>query len=422
MKTLIISLGIFIAIGLTIALYLNSQVPAQPDQENPKPASTHSKNSFEEISLAPPSIKPSISKKVSGMTIEERITQLLYVGIEGTSLSTSEKQMISEGRVGGVIFLGRNITSSPQFKKLVEEVKNANSKNPTPLFLGVDEEGGTVSRIPNPMKKLPSSYRIGEENDADLAFTAGKLLAQKVKAFGLNMNFAPVMDINNNPGNQVIGKRSFGDTPERVSRMGIPEMKGIKSEGIVPVLKHFPGHGDTSVDSHINLPVIKKSLSQINQFELIPFKEAINEGADAVMMAHILFPELDDQYPATFSKTIIQNVLRKQSKFDGLVITDDMAMGAISKNFGTNEATIRSIQAGSDMVLMTDTRNGNFNEVKNALLQAVKKGTISTEQINDSVARILRVKQDYHLSKLPQSDLNVKDFNEKVEEIHQQLN
>jgi beta-N-acetylhexosaminidase len=421
MKTLIIFLGILIIIGLPITIYLNSQIPTQPDQVNTNPASSHSKNSFNGISLAPPTIEPAISKKVSGMPIEERITQLLYVGINGTSLSKSEKQMISDGRVGGVIFLGRNITSRTQFQKLIEEVKKANSANPTPLFLGVDEEGGPVSRIPNPMKKLPSSYKIGEENDVDLAYKVGKVLAQKVKAFGLNMNFAPVMDINNNPGNQVIGNRSFGDNPERVKRMGISEMEGIKSEGIVPVLKHFPGHGDTSVDSHINLPVIKKSLSQINQFELVPFKKAINEGADAVMMAHILFPELDAQYPATFSKTIIQNVLRKQSKFNGLVITDDMAMGAISKNFGTNESTIRAIQAGADMVLMTDTRNGNFNEVKNALSQAVEKGTISTEQLNDSVARILRIKQDYHLSRTPQSELNVKDLNDKVEEIYQQL-
>ncbi|ARI75869.1 beta-N-acetylhexosaminidase [Halobacillus mangrovi] len=421
MKPLIIIIGALVVIGLTFTL-VNSQSSPQEEKEKAKTAASHSKHLWKETSLATPELKPAVSATVSKMPLEERITQLFYVGVEGTTLTPSEEKMIADGKVGGVIFLGRNIQNSDQFQSLVNGVKKANATNPTPLFLGVDEEGGRVSRIPTPLKKLPSSYEIGAENDPELAFTAGELLARKVKAFGLNMNFAPVLDINNNPDNQVIGDRSFGDTPKRVTQMGVAEMKGIQSEGIIPVLKHFPGHGDTSVDSHVNLPVIEKSMSQIDDFELNPFKEAIDQGADAVMTAHILFPELDEEQPATFSSTIIQNLLREKADFDGLVITDDMGMGAISKNFGTNEAAINAIQAGSDMVLLTDTRNKNFNRVKEALLKAVKEGAISEKQIDDSVTRILRTKEKYNLSKDSRTDIDIEKLNEQITKLRNETN
>ncbi|MGI8313582.1 beta-N-acetylhexosaminidase [Halobacillus mangrovi] len=421
MKPLIIILGALVVIGLTFIL-VTTQSSLQAEKEEVKTAASHSKHLWKETSLATPEIKPAVSTKVSNMPLEEKITQLLYVGVEGTSLAPSEEQMIADGRVGGVIFLGRNIQNTDQLQTLVNEAKKANESNPTPMFLGVDEEGGRVSRIPTPLKKLPSSYKIGSENDPELAFTAGKLLARKVKAFGLNMNFAPVLDINNNPENQVIGDRSFGNTPKHVTQMGVAEMRGIQSEGIIPVLKHFPGHGDTSVDSHVNLPVIEKSMSQIDDFELKPFKEAIDQGAEAVMTAHILFPELDKAQPATFSSTIIQNLLREKANFDGLVITDDMGMGAISKNYGTNEATVKAIQAGSDMVLLTDTRNGNFDKVKEALLKAVKEGTISKKQIDDSVTRILRTKEKYNLSKDEQTEIDFEQLNEQITKLRNETN
>jgi beta-N-acetylhexosaminidase len=228
------------------------------------------------------------------------------------------------------------------------------------------------------------------------------------------MDFAPVLDINSNPINPVIGDRSFGDDPQTVIRHGIETMKAIQSKQVAAVVKHFPGHGDTVVDSHFDLPVVHKTMKELQSFELLPFEEAIKQGTDAIMIAHLLIPQLDKQNPASMSPIIITNLLRKKLKFDGVVITDDMTMGGITKHYDIAEAAIKSVLAGSDILLI-----GHDYDKQVSVLQALKNssdnGILSEETLDQSVYRILRLKEKYSLKDNPVTNIDVKKVNRQIE-------
>ncbi|KGX83318.1 beta-N-acetylhexosaminidase [Pontibacillus marinus] len=368
-----------------------------------------------------PKKKDPFQKTVDSMSVDEKIAQMMFIGLKGTSLNKQEAQLIRTEQVGGVILLGGNIQNKNQLLQYIQSIKKANKNSHTPLMLGVDEEGGRVSRIPGEIANFPSNQYIGKYSNASLSHRIGELLAQKVEAFGFNVDFAPVLDINNNPQNRVIGDRSFGSTPEKVSKLGIATMEGIQSEGVIPVVKHFPGHGNTTKDSHISLPRVDKSIVEIKQEELIPFKKAIDQGADMVMVAHILYSAFDQKYPATLSERIITDLLRNDMGFEGVVITDDMSMGAITQNYGMDEAAVLSIRAGTDMFMLTSSGDGNYERVKKALKQAVKQGTIAEESLDKSVKRILKLKEKYKLShELPQ-EVDVPSLNQKIRNVIDQI-
>jgi beta-N-acetylhexosaminidase len=217
----------------------------------------------------------------------------------------------------------------------------------------------------------------------------------------------------------VIGDRSFGSKADVVSKLGIQTMKGIQSQNIISVVKHFPGHGDTSVDSHIGLPTVNNDLDRLNSFELIPFAEVIKSGADAIMIAHIQLPKIDPNHPASFSQIIISDVLRKNMKFDGVVITDDMTMGAIVNNYDIGEAAVKSIQAGSDIILVCHDFAKQEAVIK-AIQMAAENGVIAPERIDQSVYRILKLKQKYGLTDaiVPGADPHmIESINNKIKEI-----
>ncbi|CAH1191390.1 Beta-hexosaminidase [Paenibacillus auburnensis] len=343
-----------------------------------------------------------LARQVAGMTLEAKIGQMLLVGIDGTKLEESAKRMISEDEVGGIILYKDNIQNLKSMLTLINDLKKSNSGNTFPLFMSVDQEGGKVSRMPADYTAIPSNAKVGITGNDDAAGTMGRLLAREVLSAGFNMDFAPVLDINSNPANPVIGERSFGSNADIVTRLGIAEMKGLSEEGAIPVIKHFPGHGDTSVDSHLELPVVNKTAAQLAKLEWLPFQAAIQENADAVMVAHILYPKLDPKKPASLSKTIIGGLLRGQMGFDGVVITDDLTMGAITEHYTLPAAAVDTVLAGSDILLIAH-EYANEQMVRKALLEAVKKGTISESRINDSVYRILALKEKYHLSDEPLS-------------------
>lgn len=358
-----------------------------------------------------------VNNKIKGMTLDEKIGQILMLGIDGYDLDDSSRKMIEDYHVGGFVLLGQNVKDTEQLLKLINSLKSANaSKNKNPLFISVDEEGGRVDRMPSDIKKYPSCKVIGSLNNVSLSYNIGKSLADEIKAFGFNMDLAPVMDINNNPGNTVIGDRSFGSQPDVVSRLGVQTMLGVQSENIISVVKHFPGHGDTSVDSHKGLPVINYDLNRLNKFELIPFKAAIKNKADAVMVGHILLPELDPLSPASFSKTVITDILRNQMGFDGVVITDDMTMGAIVNNYNIGESAVKSIKAGADIILVC---NGMSNKltVINAMRSAVLNGDISEKRLDESVYRILKLKQKYNLSDDTIESVDINKINSQISSV-----
>ncbi|MHA6531985.1 beta-N-acetylhexosaminidase [Paenibacillus sp. BAC0078] len=354
-----------------------------------------------------------IKEQIAGMTLEEKIGQMLLVGIEGTVLDEQAKKMIAEDKVGGIILYADNIKSLKGMVKLTNDLKKSNEGNPAPLFISVDQEGGKVSRMPDEYAVIPANGKVGATGNAEAAGTMGRLLAREVLSAGFNMDFAPVLDINSNPDNPVIGDRSFGSTAGRVTELGIAELKGIESEGVIPVVKHFPGHGDTSVDSHLELPVVKKTTAQLAKLEWLPFQAAIKEHADAVMVAHILFPKLDPERPASLSKVIIGDQLRGEMGFKGVVITDDLTMGAIAKNYSLASAAVDTVLAGSDILLVAHEYS-NEQALRNALLTAVGSGEIPESRIDESVYRILSLKQKYQLTDNPVAVPDLTQLNQDI--------
>ncbi|WNS45442.1 beta-N-acetylhexosaminidase [Paenibacillus sp. MMS20-IR301] len=372
-----------------------TESPAASAQQTPsQPSATPSPGNH------PAEADTSISKILAEMTLEEKIGQMLLVGIDGTTLDTAAAKMITEDKVGGIILYSDNVGNLKQLVSLTNALKQSNRGNPAPLFMSVDQEGGKVSRLPDAYAVFPSNAAVGTGNSAEAAGKMGGLLARAVKSSGFNMNFAPVLDINSNPDNPVIGARSFGSSAELAIKLGVAEMKGLEREGAIPVVKHYPGHGDTSVDSHLELPVVNKTAAQLAKLEWLPFQAAIREQADAVMVAHILYPALDPDKPASLSKVIIGQQLRGEHGFKGVVITDDLTMGAIVKNYSLTAAAVDTVLAGSDILLIAHEYK-NEKAVRGALITAVKDGTISESRIDDSVTRILTLKAKYKLTDQP---------------------
>ena len=360
-----------------------------------------------------------IKDKINKMTMEEKLGQLVMVGLNGYFIDDNAKTFISTYKVSGFIFFSRNIKSQQQSLELANSLKAFNEESSNiPLLLGVDEEGGRVSRLPAQYKKLPTNQKIGSINNAEFSREIGEILGQQVNSLGLNLDFAPVMDIMSNPKNTVIGNRSFGNNVDVVTQLGLSTHDGIKSQNVIPVIKHFPGHGDTAVDSHVGLPVVSKSLDQLSKLELIPFEAAINNGADVVMVSHILMQQLDSKYPASFSKAIITDLLREKMGFKGVVITDDITMGAVTKNYALGDMAVKSLQAGSDIILICHDFDKQI-EVLNSIIAAVKKGEISEQYIDENVYRVLSLKQKYSVSNSPVASMDVNEINSKLADILQ---
>ena len=335
-----------------------------------------------------------IIEKINSMTLDEKIGQMFIMGMDGYYVDDFTNAMIEDYHIGGIILFGRNIRDSNQLLELTNSLNEVNNK--IPLFISIDEEGGRVSRMPKEVLNIPSCREIGKKNDAMYAFEVGSTIGMKIKSLGLNMNFAPVLDIDSNPQNPVIGDRSFGGDDEIVSKMGMEVMKGLRSENIISVVKHFPGHGDTSVDSHIGLPRIDKDLESVLQFEIIPFKKAIENHVDGIMIAHILFSRIDPDNPASLSKIIITDLLREELDYNGVVITDDMTMGAILENYAIVDASVQAIMAGADIILLSHGNENKVNAIK-GIKEAVVNNKISMERVDESVYRILKLKEKYHI-------------------------
>jgi beta-N-acetylhexosaminidase len=354
--------------------------------------------------------------RIGQMSLQEKVGQLVMVGIEGYNIDAQVQNMITEDHVGGLILFKQNVKDLQQMLGLIQTLKESNSANQIPLFLSVDEEGGRISRMPADFMKLPSNQEIGQLNDGMLSYQIGQIIGDELRMLGFNMNFAPVLDINSNPDNPVIGDRAFGTHADVVSKLGVETMKGLQSQNIISVVKHFPGHGDTSVDSHIGLPTINHDMDRLNSFELQPFAEAIKNGADAIMIAHILLPQIDPDHPSTFSKIIISDILRRDLQFDGLVITDDMTMGAITENYDIGQAAVQSINAGSDIILVCHDYDKEAAVIE-ALLEAAQNGTITPERLDESVYRILALKEKYALDDRPVSSVKPEDINKKIQAL-----
>ena len=361
-----------------------------------------------------------IKSRLKKMTIDEKIGQLIIAGFDGTTVNDELRSLILEKYVGGVILFSKNVESASQVVALNNEIKEINKVNKSPIFISVDEEGGLVSRMPSEFKDIPTNSDIAKYDDEDLSYNIGKVIGEEISSLGFNMDFAPVLDINSNPNNPVIGDRSFGDNETIVSKLGIATMKGLKDSDVIATVKHFPGHGDTSVDSHVGLPVVENDLERLKSFELVPFQKAIDEGVDMVMVSHIMLPKIDENDPATLSKTIVTDILRKDMNYNGVVVTDDMTMGAIINNYDIGEAAVKSINAGVDIVMVCHQYE-NVTKVIDAIKEAVNNGSITEERIDKSVERILKLKDKYNIEDGVTTEPNVDSINDKISSILEKM-
>lgn len=346
------------------------------------------------------------TKDVLGkMSLREKVGQLFIVRPEALAENSNAEtapatdrvddaviSRIEEYPVGGIALFSRNITSAEQLPMFISDLQ---SSSKYPLFIAVDEEGGRVARIANSDFFNVASYKsmedIGKSGDASKAEEVGRQIGSYLKELGFNLDFAPVADTNTNPQNIVIGDRSYGSDPALVARMVSAQLDGMHDSGIMGTLKHFPGHGDTKDDTHSGYVSIEKTWDELKECELVPFISALDK-ADTIMVSHITVTSID-KLPSSLSYEIITRKLRNELGYDGVIITDAMAMGAVADNYTSAEAAVTAVKAGVDIVLMPQ----NLDEAFNGVMNAVTDGEISMERLDESVLRILKMKAKYKL-------------------------
>lgn len=341
------------------------------------------------------------------MNIEQKIGQMLVFGWSGSSreqqVSVNEhaRELVEDMQVGGVLLLSRNVADD--LRTTVDTINRLQSRSRFPLFVNADHEGGVVARIKNGVTWFASNMALGATGEPRLAYKAAAAMAKELTAVGINLNFAPCVDVNNNPDNPIIGTRSFGESPDMVSRFSRQAVRGYQDHGMIACAKHFPGHGDTAQDSHDCIPVVSRSLKQLRRFELKPFRAAIRAGVSCVMTNHVLFPDVDPDRPATLSPPILNGLLREEMGFQGLIIADCLEMKSITDNWDAGEAAVMAVEAGVDVVVAAHTL-GAQRKIRTALIDAVRQGRISESRIDESVARILALKQSYELEERRYAD------------------
>lgn len=326
---------------------------------------------------------------IDNMTLEEKIYQSLIVGFDGTTV-TPAIERAARHHLGGVLLFQRNIIDGVQVNHLNQQLAAADKT--IPMFISIDQEGGRVNRLPKAYGNIEPAYMLSQSNDRQLVYERGKWTGKVLKSLHFNLDFAPVLDVWTNPRNTVIGDRSYGTTPGQVIQMAGAFNKGLHQSNIVTSGKHFPGHGDTLLDSHKALPVITKPMRSLKQLELRPF-EAMKDEVDMMMVSHIVIQSLDQQ-PSSLSKTVVTDLLKNDMHYKGVVITDDLAMGAISSTYTTADAAIRALAAGNTMILI-GSNTGDIAQLVDEMKTAVERGDIKKEDINSNVEKILRLKSKY---------------------------
>jgi beta-N-acetylhexosaminidase len=319
--------------------------------------------------------------------LERAVAGMFAVGFPGIAVTPQMRQLISRGAAGAVLFK-RNYQSAQQVARLCADLKEA--AMPRPLLICADQEGGRVIRFGPPFTAVPSMRVLGARGDRELARAFGRLLAVELRAAGVDMDLAPVLDVDTNPANPVIADRSFGRTPGLVTEMGLALIEGMQSAGVAACGKHFPGHGDTAQDSHHDLPRLPHAMDRLEAVELPPFAAAARAGLAAIMTAHVIFGAIDAKYPATMSRAVLHGVLRERLGFDGVIVSDDLGMKAVAAHYSPEEVIVRGAGAGVDLFLMADDAVA-ANRAIDLLLRAVERGDIDREVIQAANRRLERL-------------------------------
>ena len=373
----------------------DSEIPERPDNSENLENSENTENSGNQENDWQ-------IRKLVEMTLEQKVAQMFMPTLEQlteggivTEADDTVRQAFEQYPVGGIICFGENVIDPQQITELTTKLNEYSLEAvEMPLFLGTDEEGGRVTRFANnpnfSVEAITDMAEIGAAGNKESAYHAGSVIGAYLRQYVFNVDFAPVVDVVTNPDNQVIGRRSFGSDAGLVSELSSEVVKGLQEQGVYACIKHFPGHGTTSADTHTGAVYTDRTLEELKEFELVPFAEQIKSGISFIMVSHISAPKVTgNEEPASVSKTMITDVLRKELGYEGIVITDAMNMGAITGQYKSGEAAVKAFAAGADIVLMPE----NFKEAYQGVLDAVAEGTLTEQRIDESVWRILEIKQ-----------------------------
>lgn len=337
--------------------------------------------------------------------IRRHIGQLAILGFPAHEITADLRAIAREFDLGGVILFARNVAGPEQVMELSRQAREL--RRELPLWVSVDQEGGRVARLREPFTVWPPMRALGRapaDEAADLARRFAGALAAELSAVGINLDFAPVLDIHTNPSNSLIGDRALGEHADQVSRLGCAIIEGLQDAGIAACGKHFPGHGDTSQDSHHELPIVEHPPDRLREVELVPFRAAVGAGVAAIMTAHVLIPSIDPDMPATLSAPIVDGMLKRELGYGGLVLSDDLDMKAISGRFGRREAAVRAIAAGCDAFLVCGPDPGPALEALEAIIRALETEQLSLKRVEDALARHRRVKERFLAAEPPALD------------------
>ena len=356
----------------------------------------------------------------SELSVIEQIGQMIMIGLEGNTINKNMKMMIQKYKIGGVVLYKKNFKNYNEMIKLINDLKKVNCDNKIPLFIAIDQEGGRVNRMPQEIENLIAAKKLASTQNVALVHKAGNIIGKLLKESGVSINFAPVLDIQRFEDNHAIGDRCYGKDAQTVSKYGIEFMNGLKEEGIISVIKHFPGHGATTKDSHYFLPIIHKKIEELEQEDLLPFQNAIKSEAEAIMLGHLLINDVNKIYPCSLSREFIIKFLRRKYKYNSLIITDDLNMRAIRFVYGIKLATLKALEAGNDILLFR-FKNNDGKAVIQKIQKLIKSGRIKTKRIEQSVNRIIKLKEKYHLDESKTvKGCDINKINQCIENINKQ--
>ena len=359
-------------------------------------------------------------KKLEDLSLEEKIGQLFMVGLLREDRKKQVQNLIENQKIGGVIIYRRNYEDYKTMIDFVNNIKQINSKNAIPIFISIDQEGGRVNRMPSEILNLKGATQIATANDLELIKRSGSIIGKMLRDTGISMDYAPTLDIRRFEENHPIGDRCYGQNKDEVSKYGIEVMKQIQNEKVISVIKHFPGHGSTQKDSHFSIPRIDRKIEELEKDDMVAFENAIKQGADAIMVGHLIIKDVDKKYPASLSKKIIEEYLIKKYNYQGLIITDDLKMMAIRLRYNMKKAALKAIEAGND-IIMLGLPYDEVSKVIKYIAAQVQKGRISIERINKSVEKIIAMKEKYEVNDNKVEGFEIKKINEEIEKINEEV-
>jgi beta-N-acetylhexosaminidase len=327
------------------------------------------------------------------MALRHDIGQLLIGSLPGTTIPPEARSIAREFQLGGITLFSRNIEAPEQVAELSHDIQALS--NEIPLWVAVDQEGGRVARLKAPFTEWPPMAVFGRSEDEGLAGRFARALAAELKAVGISLDYAPVLDIHTNPKNPIIGDRALAENADAVARLAAPIIRGLEDSGVAACGKHFPGHGDTAVDSHLDLPIVEHPPDRIRRVECVPFREAIRHNVAFMMTAHILVPSLDEERPATLSPRIVRDLLREELGYQGVILSDDLEMKAIANTYTVPDAAVQAIAAGCDGILICSGNLEVHATTLEALVHAVEGGRLPLKRVEDALARQRRAKERF---------------------------